>query len=136
MIEHTKIKNERNETVKAGCVVVNDRNEILLVSDKERKIWTFPKGHAEQGETLEQTALREVKEETGYTVEIVRRRSDVAYTHGQTGEPIRVAMFEAKLIGEPEKSEEEIHSEWFPIEKVRDIIAYDLGFIVDEMSEK
>jgi len=39
MTEHTKIKNENNQTVKAGCVVVNDNDEVLLVSDKEGKIW-------------------------------------------------------------------------------------------------
>ncbi len=29
MTEHNKIKNENNETLKAGCVVMNDKNEIL-----------------------------------------------------------------------------------------------------------
>src|SRR3989344_6768188 len=133
MTEHTKIKNGKNETLKAGCVVMNDRNEVLLVTDKQKEIWTFPKGHAESGETLEQVALREVKEETGYTVEIVKRLSDVTYSHGQTGEFIRVAMFEAKHIGDPEKVTEETYSEWFPVPKVRDIIYENLVFIMDEL---
>lgn len=133
MPEHTKIKNGKNETLKAGCVVVNDQNEVLLVTDKQKKIWTFPKGHAEAGETLEQVALREVKEETGYTVEIIKRLSDVTYTHGQTGELIRVAMFEAKPIGNPEKVIEETYSDWFPIQKVKDIIYKNLVFIIDEL---
>lgn len=133
MPEHAKIKNDKDETLKAGCVVVNDKTEVLLVTDKQKEIWTFPKGHAEAGETLEQAALREVKEETGYTVEIVKRLSDVTYAHGQTGELIRVAMFEAKPIGKPEKVTEEIYSEWFPIQKVKDIIYKNLVFIVDEL---
>ena len=133
MTEHAKVKNAKNETLKAGCVVVSDHDEVLLVTDQEKVIWTFPKGHAEPGETLEQVALREVKEETGYTVKIVKRLSDVTYTHGQTGELIRVAMFEAKPIGEPEKAEEETYSEWFPIQKVRDLIYKNLVFIVDEL---
>ncbi len=112
---------------------MNDHNEVLLVTDQEIKIWTFPKGHAEHGETLEQVALREVKEETGYKVEIVKRLSDVTYTHGQTGELIRVAMFEAKPIGDPEKVTEETYSEWFPVQKVRDIIYKNLVFILDEL---
>ena len=53
MTKHKKIKNENNETIKAGCVVVNENGEVLLVGDKEGKIWSFPKGHAENGETLE-----------------------------------------------------------------------------------
>jgi 8-oxo-dGTP pyrophosphatase MutT (NUDIX family) len=123
MIEHTKIKNENNETIKAGCVVVNENGEVLLVSDKERKIWSFPKGHAENGETLEQVALREVQEETGYEVEIEKRLSDLTYTHGQTGELIRVAMFRAKPIKKSEENldDEEQYSQsvWFFLVKLK-----------------
>jgi 8-oxo-dGTP diphosphatase len=36
-------------------------------------VWTFPKGKPESGEAPEQTALREVLEETGYRAEIVAR---------------------------------------------------------------
>lgn len=58
-----------------GAVIYrrNERNEIriLLVKNKNGKCWTFPKGHIEMGENEEQTALREIKEETGLSVEIV-----------------------------------------------------------------
>lgn len=35
-------------------------------------VWTFPKGHLEKNETCEQSALREVKEETGWNCRIVQ----------------------------------------------------------------
>ncbi len=60
-----KIINNKGEIMKAGCVVVqNDR--VLLVSDAIRSVWTFPKGHLEQGETVEMAAIREKQQETGY----------------------------------------------------------------------
>jgi len=137
MTEHTKIKNENNETIKAGCVVVNEDREVLLVGDREGKIWTFPKGHAEDGETIKQAALREVEEETGYKVEILKRLSDLTYTHGQTGELIRVVMFKAKPIKELAKrlEEEEKYSQsaWFPLEEARKILYYNLAFLLKEM---
>src|SRR5262249_1247625 len=40
--------------------------EILMIQDRLGR-WTIPKGHVEEGESLEQTALREVAEETGLT---------------------------------------------------------------------
>lgn len=40
-------------------------NEILLVRGKKTGIWSFPKGHLSGGETGQQCALRELKEETG-----------------------------------------------------------------------
>lgn len=47
----------------AGGVVVNESGKVLLI--KRNGIFDLPKGHVEKGETYEETALREVKEETG-----------------------------------------------------------------------
>jgi 8-oxo-dGTP pyrophosphatase MutT (NUDIX family) len=53
----------------AGGVVfrrIEGKVEILMIQDLLGR-WTIPKGHVEEGESLEQTALREVAEETGLT---------------------------------------------------------------------
>ncbi len=53
----------------AGGVVVkkeDDALRVLLIKDSYGH-WTWPKGHAEAGETPEETALREISEETGLT---------------------------------------------------------------------
>lgn len=42
--------------------------EILLVRNIKSGHWSFPKGHVEEGETEEETARREIKEETGLDV--------------------------------------------------------------------
>lgn len=49
-----------------GCIVI-DNNKVLLVKHNAGH-WDFPKGHVEKNETEEQTALREVKEETNLDV--------------------------------------------------------------------
>lgn len=114
-----EIKNDAGEIVKAGCVVV-DGNKVLLVTNEDRGVWAFPKGHAEDDETAEQVALRETLEETGYRVEIVKRLQDVVYNHGETGEPIRVAMFWAKPLEKIDEGEGQ--SEWVDATKARDLI--------------
>lgn len=43
--------------------------EVLLINHRQGGFWAFPKGHAEGDETAEQTACRELQEETGLTVE-------------------------------------------------------------------
>ncbi len=45
-----------------------DGPKILLVKNHNGKCWTFPKGHVELHESETQTALREIKEETGLSV--------------------------------------------------------------------
>lgn len=47
----------------AGGLVINDRKQLLFIFRLGK--WDLPKGHGEPGETLSQTALREVSEETG-----------------------------------------------------------------------
>lgn len=47
----------------AGGIVQNERKEYLLI--RRHRIWDLPKGKREQGETPEETALREVMEECG-----------------------------------------------------------------------
>ncbi len=59
-----------------GAVIFRKNNNIteyLLILNKKRKSvqghWGFPKGHVESGESEHETALREVKEETGLDIE-------------------------------------------------------------------
>jgi ADP-ribose pyrophosphatase YjhB (NUDIX family) len=47
----------------AGGLVTNKKGEFLLI--RRSGLWDLPKGHQEAGEALEDTALREVEEETG-----------------------------------------------------------------------
>ena len=51
-------------TKSAGGIVVNEKNQIVIVSNKGRS-WTFPKGHVEQGEDPLTAAKREIYEESG-----------------------------------------------------------------------
>jgi len=56
----------------AGAIIFfdNEKREFLIISN-EKERWDFPKGHIEEGETPEQTAVREVKEETGLDIEFI-----------------------------------------------------------------
>lgn len=56
-----------------GAVVfrrAGDSVEFLIVKNRKSHNWGFPKGHVELGETETETALREIREETGLTVQI------------------------------------------------------------------
>lgn len=57
-----------------GGVLINDRGEVQLREPSNHYggyVWTFAKGRPEPGEAPEDTALREVLEETGYAARII-----------------------------------------------------------------
>lgn len=69
--------------VSAGGVVYRKRHgtvEILVIEDRYGKV-TFPKGKQEPGETIEETALREIAEETGVRGRIVCPLAVVRYQY-------------------------------------------------------
>lgn len=132
MDNHIKIKNDQGETMKAGCVVINARQEVLLVNDKVNAIWTFPKGHLEAGEQLAETAIRELKEETGYDVQITKRLADATYSHPHTGERIRVAFFSALVSGKNGPAEAETLARWYSLEEARKLLPSNLHLVLDE----
>lgn len=53
--------------------------------ERRRATWTLPKGTPDPGETIEQTALREVEEETGLRVQILEPLSAISYVFVQNG---------------------------------------------------
>jgi len=65
----------------AGGVIVKDKKLLIVkVKNLSGKIaWTFPKGHIEKSETIENAALREVSEETGYNCEIIKPLGKTQY---------------------------------------------------------
>jgi bis(5'-nucleosidyl)-tetraphosphatase len=60
-----------------AIVIFNNKYLLVKAREKDGGHWNFPKGHVEDGETEEETALREIKEEVGLEVEFVKSFRDV-----------------------------------------------------------
>ena len=75
----------------AGGIVVRyeDGRPHLVIGSRRRerdgRTWTLPKGTPERDETAEETALREVGEETGLEVRIIRPLDHIEYWFVQSG---------------------------------------------------
>ncbi|MBV9868827.1 MAG: NUDIX hydrolase [Abitibacteriaceae bacterium] len=55
-------------TVGAGVLIVSHQNQLLMQHRTDNGLWGIPGGAMEPGETIEATARREVREETGLTL--------------------------------------------------------------------
>lgn len=54
----------------AGAFIVRG-NEVLFLNHKKLDMWLMPGGHVEDGETPDETAVRETLEETGFEIDII-----------------------------------------------------------------
>jgi 8-oxo-dGTP pyrophosphatase MutT (NUDIX family) len=75
---------DHEQIVAAGGLVIDDSTKptrVLLVHRQRYDDWSFPKGKALPGESLEQTALREVSEETGLQCRIISEFASVQYEY-------------------------------------------------------
>lgn len=70
------------EAVSCGGVVIFRGKVLLLYKNYKNKYegWVLPKGTVEEGEEYKETALREVKEETGVTAQIIKYVNKSNYT--------------------------------------------------------
>ena len=119
--------------------------EVVLISRRKGKIWCLPKGHIEEGESLKETAIREVRKETGLIGEVVDKVDDIIYWYSnkdKKGELIkifkRVYFFLLKYIeGETKDHDcEAKYVQWFDIEKAKGILTYKTEQNVMEKAEK
>lgn len=109
-----------------GCIVLNEKKEILLILHNPGH-WGLPKGHVEDGETEEQTAIREVKEETNIDVEVnTNYRYSMVYSPKEDVEK-EVILFIAKNISNSCKPQlEEVQDiKWLDIDNAIETITYD-----------
>lgn len=67
----------------AGGVVIKDGKIVAI--KRKNGVWLMPKGHVDPGESLEEAAVREVKEETGLTAKIGVKLGETEYSHQDDG---------------------------------------------------
>lgn len=111
--------------------IVERNGKLLLVEVENLKgeiVWTFPKGHLEEGESVKDGALREVEEETGWRCEIAGPLTDVTYWFNRNGKPVfkRVRWFRMKPVkktGTPDAVEIR-KTRWVPLEKAGKFVKY------------
>lgn len=114
----------------AGGVVYKFENgelKILLISTKEGKTWSLPKGLIEKGENAKETALREIKEETGIDGKIIDEIGETSYWFSMEGEKYfkTVKYFLVQYTGGQINPQWEISSaQWFSPEEALEKLTY------------
>ncbi len=142
-----------DETSAGGLIIdlSDPETPAALIARHDRRgrlIWSLPKGHIEQGETAQQAALREVREETGITGNIIDSLGVISFwfiaERRRIHKTVHHFLMEA-TGGELSDEDAEVDAvEWVPLAHVRDRLAYaderrllDQAYVLlDELSQQ
>jgi 8-oxo-dGTP pyrophosphatase MutT (NUDIX family) len=126
----------KREFSAGGLVLRNMRGRWWLAAirpgGKPEGVWALPKGLIGRGEPPEQTAAREVQEETGVEADLVAKLGDVKYVYTWGGERIfKVVSFylfryRRGRLGDipPALAHEVDEAKWLPLEEAPSLLAY------------
>ncbi len=118
----------------AGGLIFNDDGEVAIIARHSRSghlEWCLPKGHIEKGETPEQTAVREVHEETGIKGKVTGSIATIDYWF--TGDNQRVHKLVHHFVlrqvsghltvtGDPDHEAED--AAWVPFHELPSVLSY------------
>ncbi len=119
------------DAVSAGGVVwrrAGGEFEVVICGRGAERLWVLPKGTPDPGEAIEQTALREVREETGLEVRLGERLPSINYWF--VAEGIRYHKFVHHWLMEPVGGDTGNHDAefdeviWVPVEEARQRLTY------------
>jgi 8-oxo-dGTP pyrophosphatase MutT (NUDIX family) len=126
----------RREFSAGGVVVRRLRGQWMLAAirpgGKPEGIWALPKGLIGQGEGAEETALREVEEETGVRGRSLGKLGDVRYVYTWAGERVfkvvsfYLVQYSGGRLGDlrPELALEVAEARWVPLDDAPGLLAY------------
>jgi ADP-ribose pyrophosphatase YjhB (NUDIX family) len=118
----------------AGGLIVDLAGEVpkgALIGRTDRQgrlLWSLPKGHIEEGETAEQAAVREVREETGIDGEILGELGTIDFWFVADGRRIHKTVrhyLMRRVSGELSDADIEVDEvAWVPLPDIRSQLAY------------
>ena len=99
-----------------GILFSQDKKKIILVKRRDLPVWVLPGGGLDEGEDPKKGVIREVEEETGLEVQIVRQ---IAEYHPVNKLTQKTYFFECVAIGgEPKSSSESKEVAFFPLDQL------------------
>ena len=132
-----KLGRQNIREVSAGGLVISmsKPTQIAIIAHKNRggrTDWCIPKGHPENGETLEQAAVREVFEETGLEARITKRLGSISYRFkvgnkriSKTVHHFLMVQTGGEIDPDNDPAGEVVDARWVGLDELQDMLAHE-----------
>jgi len=144
-MEGIENKEKNRKVVSAGGVVLWKHDNdifICIVKRRNKGVWILPRGRIEKNEHMEETVIREIKEETGIEATIIKKIGIISYSFYSNKDKVtynKVVHFYLLRLDKQEDfvPNQEIEEKlWIPLTKAKEILSYEAEKnIIDKVIE-
>jgi ADP-ribose pyrophosphatase YjhB (NUDIX family) len=124
-------------------IVLNEKGEVLLAKRTDNGLWCIPGGHMDLGESLAQACVRELLEETGLRVEVLKlvgiysdTQNSLHIAQGPEWHTVRVSFLCKVTSGTIKPSEETSEIQYFDPKKLPPLITDHARRIEDALADR
>lgn len=145
-IQHLRsmVGNEKVIMVVAGAFVLDEKNRVLMQKRSDNGQWGFPGGFMELGENVQDTARREIYEETGLKLDELELfgiysgpQYDKTFSNGDQVSLVHVLFICKRYSGElVESNDESIENKFYSLEELPKNIYTDHKMLADDLLSK
>jgi 8-oxo-dGTP pyrophosphatase MutT (NUDIX family) len=144
-MENVENKEASKKVVSAGGVVLWKHDNdifICIVKRRNKGVWILPRGRIEKNEHMEETVIREIKEETGIEATIIKKIGIISYSFYSSKDKVtynKVVHFYLLRLDKQEDfvPNQEIEEKlWVPLNKAKEFLSYEAEKnIIDKVIE-
>ncbi len=126
----------RNPVPTVDVIIRRDDTVLLIARKNPPHGWALPGGFVDYGETVEQAARREIREETGLILDDITLFGVYSDPQRDPRQHTLSVVFTAECGDEPRAGDDAAEARWFPLDQLPSPLCFDHGRILTDYARR